>query len=52
MKRSAGNLGFCIAATVGTIILVAASVHADHTKSPLADVSPKAQKAIVRCHWP
>ena len=37
MKVSNGNLGFCLAASFGTIVLVAASVHAEHAK---------------RLHWP
>ena len=47
MNRSKGNLGFCLAASIGTIVLVAASVHAEHARTPpLADVSPQARQAI------
>lgn len=46
MKMSNGNLGFCLAASLGTVVLVAASVHAEHARTPLANVSPQARQAI------
>jgi serine protease Do len=47
MMLSKGNLGFCLAASLGTVVLVAASVHAEHARTPpLADVSPQARQAI------
>lgn len=47
MKWSQGNLACCLAAGIGTMVLVAASVRADHSKAPpLAAVSPHAQEAI------
>ncbi len=47
MMMSKENLGFCLAASLGTVVLVAASVHAEHARTPpLANVSPQARQAI------
>ena len=47
MKLSKGNLGFCLSAGLGTVVLVAASVHADHVRAtPLANLTPQAKQAI------
>ena len=47
MKLSKGNLGFCLSASLGTVVLVAASVDADHVRAtPLANLTPQAKQAI------